>query len=524
MAVKREALPMTSVPATLITAGLRNIRRELMRYAFGMTGLALMLLLIGNCASCSESTTRWLATGALGVLSALSIWTISRLLRRDPSTIWSPALVYPLSTLLYFGFGSSSALFADEATRYLLMSGNYAIDATGLLQTTLLTSVGVAICLYSMVFATRFRLASASGQARIPLPATAIAFVVSGALLKYGLVLPEQFGLINVSVPGTLKSMTGILDLGFATMAYMAARGQKMWLLVFLLLWPIHFGLSLLEFSKRVMMLAILLPAAGTYLAHGKWHRLIPWILFAAVTFYTTQDVNTTARLALLSATGTKTEANYSERLSLFRGATSGELDLAELSSDARAEANVAWLRLNYSGAQLRAMELYDNGQRGEWTLSIAATLIPRFLWPDKPEATAQGRIFNRLVSGHDEASTRVGVSIYADGYWTMGWSGVILFSAIMGMILGVVIRINYSFVMRRELIFFPVVFLGLIMSGLGPMGYLQKSFVAAMPIYIGYLIIFSFAARIVSPSRTTAESWPRGDFFTRAAGQGTCR
>ena len=52
-------------------------------------------------------------------------------------------------------------------------------------------------------------------------------------------------------------------------------------------------------------------------------------------------------------------------------------------------------------------------------------------------------------------------MSIYADGYWKMGWAGVLLFSASAGLILSVTTLFNYRYIVDRNLIFLPAIFLG---------------------------------------------------------------
>lgn len=393
-----------------------------------------------------------------------------------------------------------STLFADEQTLRVLMAGNYGLNAASLMRTMLLTTAGVATCVAFMIFGSRLSVGKPRGNrqnVKISLPATAAFFVVAGFVLKYGLVLPAQWGLLNITVPGTLKGMTGIIDLGLAVMTYMAARGRKGWLVVFLLIWPIHLGLCLLELQKRVVMFAILLPAVGAYLGHRNWKRLLPWLGLAVIAYVALQSINTEARLAIRERSGSIDLATFEERVGLLRNAFFADADATQRQFVAQQEAKIWWLRLNYSGAQLRAMELYDIGRPGKWDLSIAAALIPRFVWPSKPIQTAQGQIFNQIVSNNVEASARVGATVYADGYWLMGWPGAILFSAIMGTILGVITRINYRLIGNRQLIYLPVIFLGMTIASLGPTGFLQRNIIAAMPIYFGYLFVISIATRL---------------------------
>jgi hypothetical protein len=487
-------------------SGMSQLQRKMKFFAVGTGLLALLLVVFDSVCSadCGYKSTFLAATVGLAVLTGLPAWIAFQLITRDPVALWTPAVAYLLGTMLFFGFGNASTLFSDPSTRSYLLAGNYGLDATGLIRTQIMTATGITVAVVSMVLCMRLRFGAptsartAAGTRRqLSLPATATFFIALGLLLKYGLVLPARYGTISFTVPGALVSMVHLADLGLAAAMYLAVRGSRLWLLVFVLVWVPHLAFSLLEFSKKTMMLAILLPALGAFLAHQRWTRLVPWVAFAALTFSFLQDVNTTARLSFLQERGTFRAADFSDRASMLSRVLAGEVTLAEVSSAARDEAQVAWLRLNYAGAQLRAMELYDNGRPGEWTLTSAA-LVPRFLWGDKDATNLRGRTFNQIVTGNPDAATRVGITVYADGYWTMGWPGVILFSAIMGGILGVLTRLTYRYVSSRQLIYFPVVFLGIQSGALGVMGFLQSSFVASIPIIVGYLLLIYLTEMIV--------------------------
>lgn len=495
-----------------LSAGKQLMRRELLSYAFSM-GLLSVFLFGADffCNSvCGPDTAYWISILALFFLSFFSGRIVIRVLSKDANMLWTPVVIFPLGTLLFLGFGASSTLLSSDSTRSYLLAGSYGLDASGLMRTTLLSATGVTVLIIFMIMGLRLRLGhirkSGTSRRTLSLPMTGLLFLILGAILKYGLVLPQQYGLINVTVPGSLKSLTGLVDLGLAIMMYMAASGRKVWYFFFFILWPVHVGLSTLEFSKMVIMFAILLPAAGAYLAHQNWRRLIPWVLLASMMYMTLQDTNTAARLTIMQRTGNIAEADFEQRVEILANIASGDVALSQITSTAMIATQIWWLRLNYSGAQLRAIELYDSGRPGQWTLSLAATLIPRFLWPEKPVAAAQGREFNRIVTGYDEARSRVGMSIYADGYWKMGWLGVVLFSAAAGLILGLVTRFSYSVVLNRDLIFLPVVLMGIRMAALGPMGYLEKSFLAALPILLGYIGLIYLAKAVLRSEATWTE------------------
>ncbi|WP_281843267.1 hypothetical protein [Sinisalibacter aestuarii] len=460
---------------------------------------------------CSDNIAVAIGVAGIGLAIVTSLYFAFSSIRFDPATLFVPAVIYPIGIALFFGFGTSSVYFSNSATRSLLSYGTYPVDNYGLLRTSFLTYTGVTISLLFMVLSMRFRFSldpkqASQGQHRpISQERTAVFFIISGAFLKYGLILPESWGIASYTLPGTLKTMSPLVDLGFAIAAFLSAKGSRNWTFIFWVFWPVHVAFSCLEFSKRTIMLAILLPGTGAFLAHHNWRRLLPWVLLSFLAFASLQDVNSAGRNTIIQRSGNIADAGFSERVGILLAIGKGDIVLTNVISAAKLEAQTWWLRLNYSGQQLQAMELRDNGVRGEWTTSLFQAIIPRFLWPDKPVSVSQGRAFNQLVTGNNDASSHVGMTVFADGYWQMGWPGTVLFSALMGLILGFVTRVSYFMVKERQLIYFPVVLLGIQMAALGPTGYFQRAFVGMLPIFIGYLVLARILGRSVLSVRQSS-------------------
>jgi hypothetical protein len=147
-------------------------------------------------------------------------------------------------------------------------------------------------------------------------------------------------------------------------------------------------------------------------------------------------------------------------------------------------------------------MQFYDEGTFGRWLQSPLVYMVPRFFWPDKPTIESPGRIFNQLASGYVDARVRVGITVYADGYWQLGWVGAVLYPVLMGLVLGVTTRLSYLQVQMRSLVFLPAVLLAMLTAALGPNGFLQNSVLGGLPIYLGYLLLISLAVRIFVPPK----------------------
>lgn len=440
----------------------------------------------------------------LGLVTA-NLRVIWKLMTTVTAALWTPIVCFPIGTILFFGFGSLSTFLASNETLRFVARSTYPINAFELLGTNFLTFVGVSTtCLFisaalSVARGNRSRVAPNA----LPLGIIASFFLFVGLFLKYAIILPADFGLLNLTVPGSVKTLSPLPNLGFALVAYLAAKeGGRGWGWMFWLLWPLHLYFSLLEFSKMAALQALLLPAAGAYLSHGRWKRLMAWAAIGVGAFVFLQSINTAGRLTIAEVSGDHNLAGFGQRNRILMGALSGRISVSKAANKSVADAQIWWLRLNYAGPQLKAMQFYDSGMRAQWSLSLTQVIVPRFLWPGKPEAVKQGMVFNRLATGNDDAQTQVGIGVYADGYWHQGWFGVLLFSSIMGCILGGLTALLQPLIAGRRLIYLPVIFLGMQMALLGPVGVLQKAFIGALPIFLVYFALANLAERQFKPAR----------------------
>ena len=136
---------------------------------------------------------------------------------------------------------------------------------------------------------------------------------------------------------------------------------------------------------------------------------------------------------------------------------------------------------------------------------SLAIYLIPRFLWPDKPVMARPGAEFNAQVQNIIDSPTKVGISVYGDGYLKLGWLGAILYPLLMGLVFGFITGKSYAQVARRDFLYLPAIFIGMRMAALGPTMWLQNAIIAPMPIYFGYLLVIWMVLDVLGPTVRTS-------------------
>jgi hypothetical protein len=91
------------------------------------------------------------------------------------------------------------------------------------------------------------------------------------------------------------------------------------------------------------------------------------------------------------------------------------------------------WSRISYVNSATFAISEYDVGRPGNTLRYLFIVWIPRAIYPDKPEITAVFREFNAAATGNDLSQSSPG--IVAEGYWSYGWLGVLLFAMAVTMV-----------------------------------------------------------------------------------------
>ena len=78
---------------------------------------------------------------------------------------------------------------------------------------------------------------------------------------------------------------------------------------------------------------------------------------------------------------------------------------------------------------------LYDSGAPGDSLRNFFNVLVPRAIWPDKP-IISPGAEFDGIFRGYFVQSS-LAIGFIAEAYWNLGWLGVILISAMIGLQMG---------------------------------------------------------------------------------------
>jgi hypothetical protein len=121
------------------------------------------------------------------------------------------------------------------------------------------------------------------------------------------------------------------------------------------------------------------------------------------------------------------------------------------------------WSRFCYLPAQAAALDLHDAGQSENEFGLMGWVFLPRILFPEKPNITTNGPEFFAKVVGFYGSSS--GQGIFVNGYYNLGWWGVIFVSIAVGCMLACTSALAAEIYRARAIIWLPMALLGSYMA-----------------------------------------------------------
>lgn len=432
------------------------------------------------------------------------------LIRRIPEAIWTPYAWFLAAVVLFYCVGPLIYPFAGPRTLAYALSP-FPIDKSQLLRANLLNAVGILTLLLGFRLAQRGPLSRTVAHAKAaPRPAAsstvvAVTFLAAGGALEFLVVLPAEFRLYHFVLPGVIKNLGDLYLLGLMVLAYVVAEGKRSWRLPLMVLWAAQVAVSVLTFSKHQLILSIVLPPLGAYLARGHVSRLVAWGLILGLVYFSVGQLVLYGRSVIATHTGNIAQASLSERAHIVRSW------FQEGMPSARAQVapeGIGWARLDYAPEQMFAMKRYDDGLPGQTLRSAGVVLIPRVIWPGKPITAELGTQFYRLVTGR--RGTSLGLGIFGEGYWNYGWSGVVGIGLITGVVFSVLSSLSVGWIARRAFEYLPSIFLGINMGIVGTTQFFANSVVGATGFFFAYAIVAWGIVQVFSRRRFRSPSPPQ--------------
>ncbi|MEP1331678.1 MAG: hypothetical protein ABJK43_03180, partial [Lentilitoribacter sp.] len=408
---------------------------------------------------------------------------------------WSPALLFLISTAAFHGFGPLVNVLGNPITlEYLARRPIYA-SPPEVFDAITLSLIGICCVVFGLFLSLGKNpkigafVDSTQGFFIRPESAT-IAILGSGLFLRYILMFPSDWGIVSITIPGFIRTLSTLSDVGFGLLLFVALRRGQWWMLLFAVAWPIHFGLTILALSKNLMVTAMIFPIMGYYIAQRKSGPVALMTLAVVSIYVFSQPIVANARLELrVDGMGGEIVAGPIARAQAV--ASYFDENNQSVAKIKRFDAQLWWTRLNYTAQQATAMRFKADGVESKSLNQIGIIFIPRIIWPDKPVLRGPGQDFYFLVTGRD--NNRMSITLYADLLWQFGWIGLILICIPLGLVFGVMSRIIVPELKVLNFIYIPAALIGMNIALIDLNKFFINGVLTSIPMFFIYLYTIQF-------------------------------
>ena len=387
------------------------------------------------------------------------------MLRTDPRNVWTALFWFRLSTALYFGIGTSLIFVVDSAARER-MEAFYGFLGYDVFKLNLVVTVSVVLVLVSSKLGLR-------AGAKLPLPrrhistedspregrrllVAALACLIIGATVNYGVVVPSVAGWVDTGLPVVVQNLSRLTLVGIFLIMLWSLQYARSWLPLISGLVAIEILTELLIFAKSTAVMTLVVFLLAFLWRKSTLSRLAICGSLVLAAYFAIQPVIRDARIEIGRRYGANTQAGLNERFHILLGALDSHRQAGEGIQSGLS-------RLSYVKSATFVIQRYDSGQPGDWAELLPAVFVPRVLWPEKPVITRIGVDIYELGTGR--TSSAMGAGVFADAYWAMGWLGVIVFMPAYGVILGALTAFAARVIRERRWLYFLVVLMALRMG-----------------------------------------------------------
>jgi hypothetical protein len=278
-----------------------------------------------------------------------------------------------------------------------------------------------------------------------------------GLISKF-IVIANDFSIFNNSIviSGIVRQLSQFLLAVILLSSIYKGKKENVILIlsIFLTLFVSIFGL--LGFNKTEIIFPIIAFGVGTAI---KKESILILIMSIFLGFGLLQVIGGVVNFARINQVDRMT---LRERVDVIKLGIDALNTLIETKDNNSANYS-AFARISYINAQSAAVHFYDINDGSNDYLNLHYTLIPRFLYKDKPILTGAGSDLNYKMYGNDASAE--GTGIFIDGYYNFGWFGLILGSMICGWILSQISAIARIIILNKNFIFYPVNFFGIFIA-----------------------------------------------------------
>lgn len=418
-------------------------------------------------------------------------------LRRDRLAIWVPVFWFRIAAAAYYGIGTAAPYFVNETTRRSITNLYNFSDAEALkfcwinLIGILVTLVVVKLVSYRPNVDRHLRaevgISSKKSVDQAQFIAALLLVLVGGAV-RYFVILPWSLGIAD-TVSGAFVLLGRAYIVGLFLLVLSSLRGNAIAWVLSVILIPIDLAVGLLTFSKTEVMMTLIFVYLGFLHHKATLQRIVFGLIVLVGVFSQLDPVMHFGRNELWRTTASQ-QAPLSTRLEIVKMYSENVLD-----RDSSDDRQYALARLSYVNTGTMVVAMRDQGQPGDTLRYAFVVLVPRAIWPEKPQITVVGS--ELYTAATNQIGSSISPGIFAEAYWNMGWLGVLTMMSLYGAMLAFYSRYVARVMNREQWIHLPAVLAG-IMFGARVDGWLVSDMVGGVGVAFAYILFALVLARSI--------------------------
>ena len=459
-----------------------------------VTGMAALLLERGN----FIGTDDWMSVLALCLTGmSLLLLAIALMYRAAPlRPLYDGRLYMAISGAVYYAFGPLIYVFGSVAavsyaSSFMPVDARQAFKITGLN----FSGLGIAGLSYSGF---RFRRLAhfsrdlAQRFKRFELNTVWVFFLLAGLPAQLLWVVPYHYGLLRVPSPGPVNMLATLVDLALLLGWYLVRRGRRRLFVPMLALTVAELFIALADFNKTELLLVIIMIILGNYLASPSKRTLMLGAVGVMAVYLVAIPVVNFGRDYLTRLGGNAfAPASVELRKDIL------SYYLTHGSQDLGGQNDFWWNRFNYLPPESGAIRFYQQGSGGHDYQLIPWIFVPRLLYPGKPSMTRSAIDLTYKINGTRTSST--GIGIFIDGYYNLGWFGMLAASIMYGFCLRLLSGIAKIVIEEKAMLMLPLAFASIFM-GIRTDGSVLADVLGTTVLFMAALGLFWLGSRLFMP------------------------
>jgi hypothetical protein len=394
-----------------------------------------------------------------------------RMVRLEGRAIWTALFTFRIATIAYFGVGALVPFLVSDAT-LIYLQAFFRFNAQNILEFNILVALSAFTVLFVSYIIDVYRpmepihiksgtpLSKAEANARMRWIGNT--FLCFGLLIKYGIVVPHTLGWETGQVSGIIFTASSFYLIGIYLITAWSVIGRNRDALVLITsVAVIDSIVNVILLSKTEIMTLFAVYSLGFLSATVSKAKIAATAVVGIAIFAVSQPLVAYGRNQLHIIYGRNPAVGFEERLSIIGSYFEPHASVLDSGGGA---GTGALTRISYINQAAFAMDARKRGIHSNSLSNIAVVVIPRFLWPNKPNVTQFGQDFVTMATGQRTGSS-ASPGLFAEAYWNFGWMGVLYLIAPLGIIYTFLSRFSLRVLRLEDWIFLPVVLMGLRMG-----------------------------------------------------------